>query len=177
MRTTGRLSRGWSYRLQLRRVWASGHRCALVGAVLATSAAVLRDLQRLCLSVLEPFLAHWLQRPPLSRYSELLRVFAAYRQETAAARASEDLTRANAAREILLAHNDDVIRMCREVLAEPFRRVRAVPGLEALLRGRSGEEKARMLRSRGKSLPQYFELFWNFTEPGDTEFMSKFCEQ
>jgi hypothetical protein len=106
-----------------------------------------------------------------------LRVFAAYRQETAAARASEDLTRANAAREILLAHNDDVIRMCREVLAEPFRRVRAVPGLEALLRGRSGEEKARMLRSRGKSLPQYFELFWNFTEPGDTEFMSKFCEQ
>ena len=148
-----------------------------MGAVLATSAAVLRDLQRLCLSVLEPFLAHWLQRPPLSRYSELLRVFAAYRQETAAARASEDLTRANAAREILLAHNDDVIRMCREVLAEPFRRVRAVPGLEALLRGRSGEEKARMLRSRGKSLPQYFELFWNFTEPDDTEFMSKFCEQ
>lgn len=146
--------------------------------VLATSAAVLRDLQRLCLSVLEPFLAHWLQRPPLSRYSELLRVFAAITVRRLPPRgASEDLTRANAAREILLAHNDDVIRMCREVLAEPFRRVRAVPGLEALLRGRSGEEKARMLRSRGKSLPQYFELFWNFTEPGDTEFMSKFCEQ
>ena len=149
----------------------------MVSCVLATSGTVLRELQLLCLGVLEPFVAHWLQRPPLPRYGELLRAFAAYRQETALARASEDGARGNAAREMLLAHNDDVIRMCREVLAEPFRRVRASPGLEQLLRSRSGEEKTRLLRSRGKPLPKYFELFWNFTDPGDTEFMGKFCEQ
>ena len=138
---------------------------------------MLRDLQSLCLRLLEPFVDHWLKRPSLPRYAELLRAFAAYRQETALARASEDAVRGNAAREMLLAHNDDIIRMCREVLAEPFRGIRATPGLEQVLRARNVEEKTRILRARGKPLPRYFEMFWNFTEPGDTDFISEVCEQ
>ena len=165
-------------RLHLKLAHAYSHRLLLVSSILTTSASLLTDLQSLCMTVLNPFIPYILDRAAHrrvpNRYFDLIQLFANYQQCLC-----YDAAHSLVIREKLLEHNDDIIRLCLELLSSYYNDIKRVEFLHSALLNRDEVDINRIhstARKYNQNLLPMFEMFWNCTVPEDIQDISQYCD-
>ena len=165
-------------RLHLKLAHAYSHRLLLVSTILTTSSSLVSDLQSLCMTVLIPFIQYILegaaQRRVPNRYFDLIKVFASYQSII-----HYDMPHSLAAREKLLEHNDDIIRLCLELLSSYYNDIKRVEFLHSALLNREEVDISRVYstaRKYNQNLLPMFEMFWSCTVPEDIQDISQYCD-
>ena len=130
------------------------------------------------LFVLNPFIPYILDRAAHrrvpNRYFDLIQLFANYQQCLC-----YDAAHSLAIREKLLEHNDDIIRLCLELLSSYYNDIKRVEFLHSALLNRDEVDINRIhstARKYNQNLLPMFEMFWNCTVPEDIQDISQYCD-
>ena len=90
-----------------------------------------------------------------------------------------DAAHSLAIREKLLEHNDDIIRLCLELLSSYYNDIKRVEFLHSALLNRDEVDINRIhstARKYNQNLLPMFEMFWNCTVPEDIQDISQYCD-